>query len=180
MRIIAGCIKGRSLQAPADLSVRPTADRAREALFSILQRWPQGPFLDLFAGTGAVALEAWSRGYGPVACVEREPAALACVKVNARGTDLRVLAKDVLRLPRDAFPPQAVVFADPPYEASVQLWQTLAPRIRAWLDDAGILVWETGHPTELPAAEGFERVESRRYGAAVFHLFRCSHPATLA
>ncbi len=180
MRIIAGCIKGRSLQAPADLRVRPTADRAREALFSILQRWPQGPFLDLFAGTGAVALEAWSRGYGPVACVEREPAALACVKVNARGTGLRVLAKDVLRLPRDAFPPQAVVFADPPYEAGAQLWQTLAPRIRDWLDADGVLVWETGHPTELPAAEGLELVESRRYGAAVFHLFRRFWPVTLA
>ena len=118
LRIIAGTLKGRRLQAPrGDLAVRPTADRAREALFSILQRWPQGPFLDLFAGTGAVALEAWSRGYGPVACVERDPAALACLKANARGTGLRVLARDAQRLPADAFPPQAVVFADPPYEA---------------------------------------------------------------
>jgi 16S rRNA (guanine966-N2)-methyltransferase len=172
MRVIAGSLKGRSLQAPPDLLVRPTADRAREALFSILQRWPQGPFLDLFAGSGAVALEAWSRGYGPVACVEREPAALDCIKRNARGASLQVLAKDVLRLAADAFPPQAVIFADPPYEASAQLWPALAARLATWLRPDGVLVWEAGHPGALPAAGGFELVESRRYGAAVFHLYR--------
>ena len=173
MRIIAGSLKGRRLQAPEDGSkVRPTADRAREALFSILQRWPQGPFLDLFAGTGAVALEAWSRGYAPVACVEREAAALACAKLNARATGLRILAKDVLRLALDAFPPQAVVFADPPYEASAQLWLAMAPRVKAWLRPDGVLAWETGHPAELPDQPGLERIEARRYGAAVFHLYR--------
>jgi 16S rRNA (guanine966-N2)-methyltransferase len=173
VRLIAGSLKGRRLLAPdpGDPRVRPTADRAREALFSILQRWPQGPFLDLYAGTGAVALEAWSRGYTPVACVEREPLALACIKQNARGTDLQVLAKDVQRLPKDAFPPQAVLFADPPYEASLPLWEAMAPRIKDWLRPDGVLVWETGHPTGLPAPEGLALVESRRYGAAVFHFF---------
>jgi 16S rRNA (guanine966-N2)-methyltransferase len=173
VRIIAGSLKGRRLQAPPDgEKVRPTADRAREALFSILQRWPQGPFLDLFAGTGAVALEAWSRGYGPVACVEREPLALGCVQLNARGTDLQVLAKDVLSLAVSAFPPQAVVFADPPYADSARLWAELAPRIQGWLRPDGILVWETGHPADLPAVAGLELVAARRYGAAVFHLYR--------
>lgn len=174
MRIISGTLKGRRLQAPApgDLSIRPTADRAREALFSILQRWPQGPFLDLFAGTGAVAVEAWSRGYAPVACVEREARALACIQSNARGTDLRVVVKDALRLAPEAFSGQAVVFADPPYESSRELWRVLAPRIRPWLDPGGVLVWETGHPEELEAPEGLERLEARRYGAAVFHIFR--------
>ncbi len=171
MRIIAGSLKGRRLRAP-EAEVRPTADRAREALFSILQRWPRGPFLDLFAGTGAVGLEAWSRGYEPVACVEREPAALGCLKVNARGTALCILAKDVQRLAKDAFPPQAVVFADPPYEASAQLWPALAPRVLDWLRPDGVLVWETGHATELAPPDGLEQVEARRYGAAVFHLFR--------
>jgi len=172
MRVIAGSLKGRRLQAPEGQAVRPTADRAREALFSILQRWPQGPFLDLFAGTGAVALEAWSRGYAPVACVERAAEALACLRANARGAELQVLAKDVLRLSRDAFPPQAVVFADPPYEASAELWPALAPRIRDWLAPDGLLVWETGHPAELAPQAGLELLEQRRYGAAVFHLFR--------
>ena len=174
MRIIAGSIKGRRLEAPGvgDLSVRPTADRAREALFSILQRWPAGPFLDLCSGTGAVALEAWSRGYAPVTCVEREARALACIKANAKGADLRVLAKDAAKLPADAFAAQAVVFADPPYESSLALWQSLAPRIRQWLDPQGILVWEAAHGTELPAVAGLEELEARRYGAAVFHIIR--------
>jgi 16S rRNA (guanine966-N2)-methyltransferase len=171
VRIIAGSLKGRRLLAPAQ-GVRPTADRAREALFSILQRWPPGPFLDLFAGTGAVALEAWSRGYGPVACVELDPAALACVRQNARGAGLQVLAGDVQRLPEHAFPPQAVVFADPPYEASARLWLAMAPRVRGWLRPDGVLVWETGHPAELPDQPGLERIESRHYGAAVFHLYQ--------
>jgi 16S rRNA (guanine966-N2)-methyltransferase len=172
MRIIAGALKGRSLQAPPGEAVRPTADRAREALFSILQRWPQGPFLDLFAGTGAVALEAWSRGYGPVACVEREPEALACIRRNARGAELRLLAKDVLRLAADAFPPQAVVFADPPYEAGARAWAALAPRIPAWLRPDGVLVWEAGQGLDPAPAEGLEAMEQRRYGAAVFHIYR--------
>ena len=172
MRIIAGAIKGRRLQAPEDLAVRPTADRAREALFSILQRWPQGSFLDLFAGTGAVALEAWSRGYAPVTCVERAPAALACIKANARGTSLQVLAKDVQRLSRDAFPPQSLIFADPPYEASAALWAATAPRIQDWLAPGGLLVWESGHPCSLPPPPGLELLEQRRYGAALFHLFQ--------
>jgi 16S rRNA (guanine966-N2)-methyltransferase len=172
MRIIAGSLKGRRLQAPGDLSVRPTADRAREALFSILQRWPQGPFLDLFGGTGAVALEALSRGYGPVTCVERDPGALACIRANARDTGLAVLARDVARLGADSFKDQAVVFADPPYEAGAGLWPLLAPRIAGWLAPGGVLVWEAGHPSQPPAAPGLELLEARRYGAAVFHIFR--------
>jgi 16S rRNA (guanine966-N2)-methyltransferase len=174
MRIIAGSLKGRRLQAlPAgDLRIRPTSDRAREALFSILQRWPQGPFLDLFAGTGAVALEAWSRGFAPVACVERDPAALACIRANARGTALQVAARDALRLAPGTFPPQAVIFADPPYEASAECWRVLAPRLGPWLAPGGVLVWETGAGTELPAPEGLAELEARHYGAAVFHLFQ--------
>jgi 16S rRNA (guanine966-N2)-methyltransferase len=172
VRIIAGAIKGRHLQAPEDQSVRPTADRAREALFSILQRWPQGSFLDLFAGTGAVGLEAWSRGCAPVTCVERAPAALACLKANVRGTQVQILAKDVLRLGRDAFAGVDLVFADPPYEATAELWPALAPRILDWMAPQGLLVWEAGHLTVLAPVPGLELLESRRYGAAVFHLFR--------
>ena len=180
MRVIAGTLKGRRLQAPGpgDLRVRPTSDRAREALFSILQRWPQGPFLDLFAGTGAVALEAWSRGYGPVTCVERDLVALGCIKANARGTGLHILGKDALRLRPEAFPPQAVVFADPPYEAGAQAWAVLAPRMAGWVESGGLLVWEAGHGVRLEPVAGLELLEQRKYGAAVFHLY--VRPAGLA
>ena len=151
--------------------MRPTADRAREALFSILQRWPMGPFLDLFSGTGAVALEAWSRGYGPVTCIEQDDQALACIKANAAGTEIKVLPRNALRLSGNEFPGHAVIFADPPYDATLEAWAALAPRMKGWLAPGGVLVWETGHPTELPEFKGLEPIESRRYGAAVFHFF---------
>lgn len=171
MRIIAGAFKGLNLRAPEGLDVRPTADRAREALFSILQKWPQGPFLDLFAGTGAVGLEALSRGYGPVSCVERDPGALACLRANAGPRHVEVLARDVLTLRRDAFHDQAVVFADPPYDDVPVAWRTLPAQAAAWMAEGGVLVVEARAGTILGDAEGLERLETRRYGAAEFHFF---------
>ena len=171
MRIIAGALRGRRLVAPASGEVRPTADRAREALFSILQAFDRGPFLDLYAGTGAVALEAISRGYAPVTCVERDPEALACLKANARTTSLAILARDVLRLEPKAFPVQQVLFLDPPYEEALETWTVLAPRLKAWLAPKGVLVFEAKAGTTFPPAPGLALREVRRYGAAEFHFF---------
>jgi len=173
VRIIAGTLKGRSLKAPVhSLAVRPTADRAREALFSILQKWPQGPFLDLYAGTGAVGLEAHSRGYLPVTCVEYDPEAVECLKKNARNTDVTILDRDARRLDNGSFKGLAVIFADPPYEATVEAFTLQAPRMRKWLAPGGILVVEASAGTALPPAEGFELLEVRRYGAAEFTILR--------
>lgn len=172
MRIIAGALKGRRLATPepGSLDIRPTADRAREALFSILQRWPQGGFVDLFSGTGAVALEAHSRGYGPVTAAERAPGALALLQRNAKGTPVVVKAGDVLRLKEDAFRDQAVVFVDPPYADVPTLWPDLARHIRPWMLADGVLVVETDRGTELAPQAGWEQVDDRRYGAARFHF----------
>ena len=114
MRVIAGSLKGRRLDAPedGDLRVRPTSDRAREALFSILQRWPQGAFLDLFSGTGAVALEAFSRGYGPVTAVEKGEPGWSCIQRNLRGTGVKALRSDALALKKDNVEPDAAVIPD--------------------------------------------------------------------
>jgi len=173
VRIIAGTLKGRRLAAPeGSRAVRPTADRAREALFSILQKWPSGPFLDLFAGTGAVGLEALSRGYGPVTLVEKAPEALACLRANARRTEVRILAQDARRLAGDAFRDLAVAFADPPYETSLDAWAQLGPRFAGWLGRDGILVFEAAAGTALPPVAGLEALETRRYGAAEFHILR--------
>lgn len=174
MRIIAGTLRGRGLHGPepGDRSIRPTSDMAREALFSILQRWPSGAFLDLFAGTGAVAMEAWSRGYEPVVCVEKAPAALKLVEANARGTGVRVVKRDAARLRPGTFPGQAVVFVDPPYDLSPALWPALAPGFAECLLPGGILVWETDRRVDLPAVPGLAFQESRTYGAARFHFFQ--------
>lgn len=172
MRIIAGTLKGRALASPPaeDLRVRPTSDRAREALFSILQRWPQGPFLDLFAGTGAVGLEALSRGYGPVTCIEAGEPGWSCLQRNLRGTALEARRMDALRLSAEAFPPQAVVFLDPPYAQAAEVWKALAPRIRGWVREDGLVVVETDRSTDLELQPGFQMAETRQYGAARFHL----------
>lgn len=170
MRIIAGSLKGHRLEGPAkgELEVRPTADRAREALFSILQAWPAGPFVDLFSGTGAVALEAYSRGYGPVTCVEARPSPF--LLKNLKYCEVTLLSKDVLKLGPEAFTGAAVVFSDPPYERSAELWGKLADRIRPWMAKGGVLVWETDERTELAGQPGWEPVETRRYGTTRFHF----------
>lgn len=172
MRVIAGTLKGRRLQAPpeGETRVRPTSDRAREALFSILERWGKGPCVDLFAGTGAVALEASSRGWSPVVCVERGPVALKCLEANLKGSPVRALRLDVQRLKADGFRGQALVFADPPYDQAVAHFGRLAQVIRPWMASDGLLVWETDSRTELPRADGWELVDRRDYGAARFHF----------
>lgn len=174
MRVIAGSLKGRRLEAPpeGDLRVRPTSDRAREALFSILQRWPMGAFLDLFSGTGAVALEAWSRGYGPVTAVEKGEPGWGCLQRNLRGTDVQALRQDALDLKAGAFQGQAVIFADPPYAGAAKAWEALAPRARGWLDPGGVLVWETDSELALPPAPGWRLEGTRDYGRVRFHLWR--------
>lgn len=173
MRIIAGTLKGRRIMAPppGDLRVRPTADRAREALFSILQRWPQGPFLDLCAGTGAVGLEALSRGFRPVTCVEAGEPGWSCLRRNAAGTDLTALRQEVQTLGAGAFHGQAVIFLDPPYEQACQLWVALAGRFRGWIAPGGILVAETDRRSELELQPGWELAETREYGTARFHFW---------
>jgi 16S rRNA (guanine966-N2)-methyltransferase len=129
-----------------------------------------GPFLDLFSGTVAVGVEAWSRGYDPVIAVENHPEALACAMANVKGTEVRVLRKDARRLEHGAFSGQAVLFCDPPYARSEALWVELAPRLRAWIAPAGVLVWEAPDKLSLPEVSGWREVDSRRYGAARFHF----------
>ena len=170
MRIIAGSLKGRRLEGPLKgvLEVRPTSDRAREALFSILLRWPMGTFVDLFAGTGAVALEAHSRGYAPVVCVEAKPQPFLHRNLELGGVSL--IPKDAARLRGDAFRDVSVIFADPPYERSAEVWAKLAPLINPWLAEGGVLVWETDARTDLPPQTDWRLVEVREYGTARFHF----------
>lgn len=172
MRVIAGSLKGRRLDAPEgdDLRVRPTSDRAREALFSILQRWPQGAFLDLFSGTGAVALEAYSRGYDPVTAVEKGEPGWSCIQRNLQGTAVRALRNDALALKADAFRGQAVIFADPPYAEASQAWEAMAARLRSWLEPGGVLIWETESSLDLPPAPGWRLESVRDYGRVRFHI----------
>jgi 16S rRNA (guanine966-N2)-methyltransferase len=173
MRVVAGSLKGRKLVAPppGDQRVRPTADRAREALFSILQRWPSGPFLDLCAGTGAIGVEAHSRGYAPVVCVETGEPGWSCLLKNVAGLPVRPQRADLRRLGEGDFPAQAVIFLDPPYDLAQSLWASMAKRLRLWLAPEGILVFETDRQTTLELQPGWALAETREYGAARFHFW---------
>ncbi|HJV47946.1 MAG TPA: RsmD family RNA methyltransferase [Geothrix sp.] len=173
MRVVAGTLKGRRLAAPppVDLRVRPTADRAREALFSILQRWASGPFLDLCAGTGAVGVEAHSRGYEPVVCVESAEPGWTCLQKNLAGLPVKALRTDLKKLKADAFSQQAVIFLDPPYELASDLWARQAGVLRSWMASDGVLIFETDRKTELELQPGWNLAETREYGAARFHFW---------
>jgi 16S rRNA (guanine966-N2)-methyltransferase len=127
MRIIAGLYRSRSLEAPAGLDTRPTSDRLRETLFNVLAPRIEGArFLDLFAGSGAVGLEALSRGAARVEFVERAPAALAVLKKNLARLGLtegfRIHGAGVGAMLRKMKAETAfdVVFLDPPYDAAAE------------------------------------------------------------
>lgn len=173
MRVVAGTLKGRRLSPPppGELNVRPTSDRAREALFSILQKWPMGPFLDLCAGTGAVGIEAHSRGFAPVVCVESGEPGWTCLQRNLAGLPVQGLRADLRRLGPGAFKGQAVVFLDPPYDLARALWVQQAQSLRAWIAPEGVLVFETDRKTTLELQPGWILAETREYGAARFHFW---------
>jgi len=174
-RIISGAAGGRRLVVP-DAVTRPTSDRAREALFSSLESLMdlQGArMLDLYAGSGAVGLEALSRGAGHALLVESDPRALAAIAENIESVDLpgAVVRRHAVEklASMDADEPYDVVFADPPYQlpatalasALVQLWH------RGWLSPGALLVVErSSRDAEWEWPEPWEAVKSRQYGEA--------------
>jgi 16S rRNA (guanine(966)-N(2))-methyltransferase RsmD len=176
VRVIAGRLRGRRLAATRGRGVRPTSDRVREALFSILGgAVVDARVLDLYAGTGALAVEALSRGARAATCVERDPAALAALARNVEELGLegrlavtRADAVEACRRlagERDAFD---VVFCDPPYRMA------LAPLGPA-LVEAGwwttVVALEHAAGTEPPAAPAGVTVDERRYGDTALTLY---------
>lgn len=130
MRIIAGTFRSRPLQAPAGLATRPTSDRLRETLFNVLAPRIEGArFLDLYAGSGAVGLEALSRGAVMVTCVERAAPAQETLRANLRKLraeeTIRVRSGSVAEYLKQASGPWDVVFLDPPYDAEAEYAATL-------------------------------------------------------
>ncbi|HEY1895066.1 MAG TPA: 16S rRNA (guanine(966)-N(2))-methyltransferase RsmD [Terracidiphilus sp.] len=132
MRVIAGSFRSRTLQAPAGLATRPTSDRLRETLFNVLAPRIQGAaFLDLYAGSGAVGVEALSRGAATVVFVERAPAAIKVLRANLAGLGLtdgyQIVVRSVGGYLRNAEggPRFDVVFLDPPYDAASEYAATL-------------------------------------------------------
>lgn len=179
LRIIAGRHRGRRLETPAGLATRPTADRAREALFAILEhgRPPLRGcrFLDLFAGSGAVGLEALSRGAAHALLVDQAGSATAAARTNVERLGetgrAQVLRADVCRL-GPAPGRFDIAFLDPPYGSGL-----LAPALQAlihqgWLAADARVVAELALREPLAVPAGLALEDERRYGAARFLFFR--------
>ncbi|WP_148614464.1 16S rRNA (guanine(966)-N(2))-methyltransferase RsmD [Nocardioides rubriscoriae] len=173
-RIIAGQAKGRRLRTPPGEHTRPTTDRVREALFSALESWCGSlhglRFLDLYAGSGAVGLEAWSRGAGAVTFVESDKATAALIQANAR--DLGFAAADVkpLRVVTALAGPPAqpydVVFSDPPYPLpETDLADDLRLLADGWLAPDALVVVERSRRSPEPTwPPGLVADRDKRYG----------------
>lgn len=168
LRILGGSAKGRALKVPE--SARPSGVRIRKSLFDLLAaRKPSGTFLDLHGGSGAVGLEAASRGYA-VTLIEMDARAVRALEDNARALGLRVR---VLRGDAESLLPGLgafdVVFSDPPY---VQDIPRLSKKLLASgvLAQGGLLICQHPDRTELPGAPGYER-EERTYGSNTLTLY---------
>ena len=172
-RIVAGTLGGRRLRVPAGRDTRPTSDRVREALFSTLESMTElagARFLDLYAGSGAVGLEALSRGAAHVLLVDADQRAAKAVRDNiatlgasgARLVDDKV--ERVLAMPPAE--PYDVVFADPPYAlADERVGAMLGLVVGGWLaPEAVVVVERASRGTPLAWVEGLTPVSSRRYG----------------
>jgi 16S rRNA (guanine966-N2)-methyltransferase len=177
-RIIGGRVGGRRISTPRGVSTRPTSDRVREALFSAIESWCGSlsglRFLDLYAGSGAVGLEAWSRGAGVVTLVESDRRTATMISTNAR--ELGFNRADVVAAPVSgtlAHPPSApydVVFLDPPYAQSEEEVATdlAALRDQGWLVPGAMVVVERGSRGGEPAwPGGFSDSREKKYGETV-------------
>jgi 16S rRNA (guanine966-N2)-methyltransferase len=154
VRVIAGEFRGRRLQAPRGARTRPTADRVREALFSMLGDLSGVRVLDLYAGSGALGIEALSRGAASAVFVERDARAAATIKRNldALGAEAEVRRQDVLRFLASGEGPFDLVFCDPPYDLAPSPAATLAERVPAVTSEDARIVTESDkrRPLELP------------------------------
>jgi 16S rRNA (guanine966-N2)-methyltransferase len=168
LRVIAGRYGGRRLQAPAGEATRPTSDRVREALFSILgDRVRDAAVLDLFAGSGALGIEALSRGAARATFVDSAPPALRALRANlaALGVDAEVVRADALRWLRAASRGErqySLVFLDPPYRRAAALGAELSDALPAVLGPDALVVSESDR--RVPLELTIPTHDERRYG----------------
>ena len=164
MRVVAGQFKGRTLRAPRGSATRPTADKVREALFSMLGDVSGARVLDLYAGSGALGIEALSRGAEAAVFVERDPRAVAAVRRNldAVAVEAEVVQDDALAYLRRASGPYDLVFVDPPYDFASRVAGPLAERLPDLTPEGARIVTESDkrNPLELP----FALLTERTYG----------------
>lgn len=184
MRIIGGTRRGTLLadigEGDPAAHLRPTSDRVREAIFNLLINGGHGnpvagaQVLDLFAGTGALGLEALSRGAAHVTFVDDGAKALALLRANIAkmrlDAETRVLRQDARRLPPNQGAPCTLVFLDPPYGKALGEAALAAAARGGWLAPGAMIVWEESTAPVPP--EGFSQIDQRKYGDTRVTLLR--------
>ena len=180
-RIISGSARGTRLAAPAGDATRPTGDKVKEALFSILNpRMPANGFLDLYAGTGQIGLEAASRGAAPVVLVENAPAGLAAIKTNAERTHLagkiEIIGADAavaLKKLIERGTRFDLIFLDPPYRVALNDFSRLAPGLVQLLAPGGLVVLEhVSREQPPPFVTYLQFTRSCQYGTAMLSFYK--------
>ncbi len=184
MRVVGGRLKGRHIVAPSSRDIRPTADRLREAVFNILIHAYDDPVegvrvLDLFAGTGALGIEAASRGAAFAMFVDNGTEARALLRNNVEALGLggvtKVYRRDATRLgPAHPVEPFALAFVDPPYGGGLAEKALASLRDGGWLAPDALLVIEESKAANFTAPAGFEQLERRAYDDTEFVFVRAN------
>jgi 16S rRNA (guanine966-N2)-methyltransferase len=184
MRVVGGRLKGRNLASPSSHDIRPTADRLRESVFNILTHAYDNPIegarvLDLFAGTGALGIEAVSRGAAFALFVDDGAEARALLRNNveslALGGVTKVYRRDATDLgPAHPMEPFSLVFLDPPYGKGFAEKALASLRDGGWLVPGAWLVVEETKAAAFAAPDGFEELERRAYDDTEFVFLKAS------
>ena len=182
MRVVGGRLKGRNLASPTSREIRPTADRLRESMFNILVHAYGNPVegarvLDLFAGTGALGIEAISRGAAFALFVDNGAEARALLRNNVEALGLggvtKVFRRDATNLgPAHPLPPFSLAFLDPPYGKALAETALASLRDGGWLVPGALLVVEEAKAAAFTAPEGFVELERRAYDDTEFVFLR--------
>ena len=190
MRIVAGEFRGRRLAAPEGRDIRPSSDRLRETLFDILAHRFDGAVagarvLDLFAGTGALGLEALSRGAAYCLFIEESGEGRGLIRQNGETLGLtgrtKIYRRDATRLGSlGGLPPFSLVFADPPYGQSLGETAILSALEGGWLEPGALAVLEERGSAEVADLPGFELLDRRNVGDSQLILWRAGPSAVAA
>ncbi|PYF04423.1 16S rRNA (guanine966-N2)-methyltransferase [Rhodopseudomonas faecalis] len=188
MRVVGGRLKGRTLAAPSSQAIRPTADRLRESLFNILAHAYGNPMLDarvldLFAGTGALGIEAVSRGAKFTLFVDDGAEARALLRNNVEALGLggvsKIYRRDATKLgPAHPVEPFALVFCDPPYRKQLAERALASLRDGGWLEPDALVIVEEAKDAGFTAPEGFAELERRAYDDTEFTFLKFGAPDT--
>jgi len=184
VRIVGGELRGRSLIAPSTQAIRPTSDRTRESVFNVLahrfgDRLEGARVLDLFAGTGALGIEALSRGAAFCMFIEDSPEGRGLIRTNVEALGLtgrtKIFRRDATALGEaGTVQPFALVFADPPYGRGLGERALESARRCGWLAPHALCVVEEAASAGFTPGEGFTQLDERAYGETVVHFLQAA------